>query len=309
MKKKDTELKEKISGDRKQGNSLQRTAVDLFFVVLGCAIGAFSTTAVMIPNGLTCGGLTGIVRIIQTVIPVDFSVMYYALAIVIWLVVLLMLGRKEARKVLVITFVYPAIIFIFERFDFQLLEEKDLMLAAIFCGIFAGACNGFVFWRGYSFCGTESIAKIIKKKCLPQVDISKILLVLDCTIIVISAFIFGRNIALYALVTQIIASKVVDVIMYGFETKIVQMQILTSESEKVAQYIMHEIGRGVSSYDLVGEYTGIHRKQLIVLCSPRESMIVKKLLIEVDPDALVSILQVNTVWGEGRGFLNIEDDK
>ena len=97
--------------------------------------------------------------------------------------------------------------------------------------------------------------------------------------------------------------------MYGFETKIVQMQILTSESEKVAQYIMHEIGRGVSSYDLVGEYTGIHRKQLIVLCSPRESMVVKKLLIEVDPDALVSILQVNTVWGEGRGFLNIEDDK
>ena len=210
---------------------------------------------------------------------------------------------------MVITFVYPAIIFIFERFDFQLLEEKDLMLAAIFCGIFAGACNGFVFWRGYSFCGTESIAKIIKKKCLPQVDISKILLLLDCTIIVISAFIFGRNIALYALVTQIIASKVVDVIMYGFETKIVQMQILTSESEMVAQYIMHEIGRGVSSYDLVGEYTGIHRKQLIVLCSPRESMVVKKLLIEVDPDALVSILQVNTVWGEGRGFLNIEDDK
>ena len=35
MKKKDTELKEKIPGGGKQGDSLQRTAVDLFFVVLG----------------------------------------------------------------------------------------------------------------------------------------------------------------------------------------------------------------------------------------------------------------------------------
>ena len=291
------------------GFKAKRTILDMIILVFGCAIGAFSTTAVMIPNGLTCGGLTGIVRIMQNYINIDFSVLYYALAVIIWGIVILTLGFKEAKKVLLVTLVYPAILFIFEMFDFRLLEEKDLMLAAIFCGIFGGACNGLVFWRGYSFCGTESIAKIIKRKWLPQTDISKILLSLDCTIIIISAFIFGRNIALYALVTQIIASKVVDFIMYGFETKIVQMQIITSSSDEVASYIMNTIRRGVSSYDIVGEYTGSHRKQLVVLCSPRESMVIKKHLIEVDPDAFVSILQVNTVWGEGKGFTDIEEEK
>ena len=175
---------------------VKRTIADMIFLILGCAIGAFSTTAVMIPNGLTCGGLTGIVRIVQNYISIDFSVLYYALAIVIWIVVILTLGFREGKKVLLVTLLYPAVLFVFEKLDFQLLEEKDLLLAAIFCGIFAGACNGFVFWRGYSFCGTESIAKIVKKKWMPQVDISRILLVLDCGIIVISAFIFGRNIAL-----------------------------------------------------------------------------------------------------------------
>ena len=140
-------------------------------------------------------------------------------------------------------------------------------------------------------------------------DISRILLVLDSVIIVISAFIFGRNIALYALVTQFIGSKMVDFIMYGFETKIVQMQIITSRSEDIAKYIMSEIHRGVSSYDIVGEYTGQHRKQLIVLCSPRESMVIKKYLIDVDPSAFVTVMQVNTVWGEGRGFTDIEEEK
>ena len=288
---------------------VKRTIADMFFLILGCAIGAFSTTAVMIPNGLTCGGLTGIVRIVQNYISIDFSVLYYALAIVIWIVVILTLGFREGKKVLLVTLLYPAVLFVFEKLDFQLLEEKDLLLAAIFCGIFAGACNGFVFWRGYSFCGTESIAKIVKKKWMPQVDISRILLVLDCGIIVISAFIFGRNIALYALVTQIIASKVVDFIMYGFETKIVQMQIITAKGKEVADYVMHEIRRGVSSYDIVGEYTGKHRKQLIILCSPRESMVIKKFLLETDPQAFVTILQVNTVWGEGKGFTDMGEDK
>ena len=108
------------------------------------------------------------------------------------------------------------------------------------------------------------------------------------------------------MITQFIASKMVDFIMYGFETKIIQMQIITSKSKEVAKYIMEDIGRGVSSYDIVGEYTGSHRKQLIVLCSPRESMVIKKYLIDADPDAFVAIMQVNTVWGEGRGFTDIE---
>ena len=237
---------------------IRRTVTDMFFLLLACIVGAFSTTAVMIPNGLTSGGLTGIVRIFQSFVDINFSLLYYALAILIWIVVIIMMGAKEAKKVLIVTIMYPAVLMVFEWLDFRLLEEKDIILAAIFCGVFAGVCNGLVFWRGYSFCGTESIAKIIKRNLMPHVDISKILLALDSGIIIISAFIFGRNIALYALITQFIASKMVDFIMYGFETKIIQMQIITSKSKEVSKYIMEDIGRGVSSYDIVGELSLIH---------------------------------------------------
>ncbi|MCI8610050.1 MAG: YitT family protein [Firmicutes bacterium] len=290
-------------------NKAYQTAVDLVFLVMACAVGAFSTTAVMLPGGLTSGGLTGIVRIIQNYVSINFSALYYVLAILIWFVVIAILGWKEAKKVLLVTLLYPAVLVFFEYMDFRLLEENDMILAAVFCGIFGGICNGLVFWRGYSFCGTESVAKIIKKKLMPHVDISKILLLLDSSIIIISAFVFGRNIALYALITQFIASRVVDMVMYGFETKIVQLQIITSKNHEVANYIMKDIGRGVSSYDIVGEYTGQRRKQLIVLCSPRESMVIKKYLVDVDPEALVTIMQVNTVWGDGKGFTDIEEEK
>lgn len=282
--------------------------IDYFFLILACAIGAFATTAVLIPNGLTIGGLTGIVRILQYYVDIDFSLMYYAGAFVILLVVIAAIGFKEAKKVLVVTIMYPAILFVLELFDFKLLEEKDVILAAIFCGVFSGVCNGIVFWRGYAFCGTESIAKIIKKKFMPQVDISKILLLLDACIIIISAFIYGRNIALYALVTQFIASKMVDFIMYGFETKIVQVDIITSKAEETIEFVMKSLDRGVSSRKTVGEFTGKEKKELVVLCSPRESMLLKKFLAQIDPGAFVTVLHVDTVWGSGKGFTSIDKE-
>lgn len=288
--------------------TMRQRIVDYFFLILACAIGAFATTAVMIPNGLTIGGLTGIVRIMQYYVNLDFSLMYYAGAFVILIIVIATIGLKEAKKVLVVTIMYPAILFVLELFDFKLLEEKDVILAAIFCGVFSGVCNGIVFWRGYAFCGTESIAKIIKKKFMPQVDISKILLALDACIIIISAFIYGRNIALYALVTQFIASKMVDFIMYGFETKIVQVDIITSKAEETIEFVMQSLDRGVSSRKMVGEFTGVEKKELVVLCSPRESMLLKKFLAQTDPAAFVTVLHVDTVWGSGKGFTSIDKD-
>ncbi len=288
--------------------TVKEKLINFIFLLIACAVGAFATTAVMIPNGLTSGGLTGLVRILQNYVDINFSLAYYAGAFLILIVVLVTLGLQEAKKVLAVTILYPAVMFVMELFDFQLLEEKDIILAAIFCGVFSGVCNGIVFWRGYAFCGTESIATILKKKLMPQVDLSKILLALDAAIIIVSAFIFGRNIALYALVTQFIASKMVDFIMYGFETKIVQVNILTTKPDETITFVMRDLNRGVSSRTAVGEFTGQSKKELVVLCSPRESMILKRFLASVDPAAFVTVLHVDTVWGSGKGFTEINKD-
>ena len=61
--------------EKEKHTHVKRNIADMIFLTIGCAIGAFSTTAVMIPNGLTCGGLTGIVRIVQNYVNIDFSVL------------------------------------------------------------------------------------------------------------------------------------------------------------------------------------------------------------------------------------------
>ena len=283
-------------------------AIDIIFIALGTAAGAFATTAIMIPNGLTCGGLTGIVRLLQQYIDIEFSIIFYILCGLVFLLVTFFLGFKESKKLLLLSVTYPGVIFIFEKFDFTLLDEKDLMLAAIFCGIMFGLSSGLVFWRGFAFGSTDSIAQIIKRKWLPYVDTSRILFIIDAAVIVLSAFIFDRNIALYALVTQYIAMKFIDAVLYGLETKLVQLNVITSIPDALKAFVIENIQRGVSSVEITGEYTGIRRKQLVIMCSPRESMLIRRFLAVNDPHSFVSVVGLNSVWGMGRGFKEIDKE-
>lgn len=281
---------------------MKKLGVDLLFIIAGCCISAVSTIGILIPNGLTSGGITGMVRIIQGFADIDFSIMYYIFSIVILIICAILLGLKEARKILLLTIIYPSTLFIFEHFKFSLLEEKDLFLAAIYCGVLGGICSGLVFSRGYSFGGTDTIAKIIQKRLMPHVGLSQILLVIDGCIIIGSGFLFGRNIALYALITQVIFSKTVDFVMYGFETQAVQLEIITNKHDEVSSYIMKDINRGVTNVAVTGAYTKTAREKIVTICSPRESVLIKKYVAKLDPEAFVTVIHVDTVWGNGEGF-------
>lgn len=296
---------------RKTGITRQKIkelSADFAVLLAACCISSFSTVAVMIPNGLTSGGLTGIVRILQNFIDADFSVLYYGCTGVVLVMVIVFLGWKEFRKILMLSVMYPAVLFLFEQLNFQLLEEKDVILAAVFCGVFSGTYIGLVFWKGYASAGTEAIARIIRKKLCPDLSMSRILLCVDAAIIVFSAFVFGRNIAMYALITQVIITRVSEMIIYGFTGKVVQLSIITSEHEGIKKYILEDLDRGVSSIRVTGEYTQTEFMELTVMCSLRESALIRKKIAALDPDAFVVVTKVEAVWGHGKGFSDIGKD-
>jgi uncharacterized membrane-anchored protein YitT (DUF2179 family) len=287
---------------------IKEQSLDLLILLFASAIGAYSTVSIMIPYGLTSGGLTGIVRIIQSQIGFSFSLMFYGGAAIILILVAVFLGFREVRKILLLTIMFPAALMLFEYLQLPFLPVHDMFLAVIFCGVFNGICTGMIFWRGYSFAGTDALSKIFRKKLFPHISQNKILMAIDAVIIIASAFFFGINIALYALVTQVILSKTIDFVLYGFESKIVQMEIITQKADELLDFIMNDIGRGVSIHKVEGGFTRQTRDQLRLLCSPRESISVKRGIAKIDPDAFVTLMQVDSVWGFGKGFGDIKKD-
>jgi len=263
--------------------------------------------SVMLPNGLTFGGITGISRIVQQYTGWNYSLIYYACSITVLIIVWIFLGLREVRKIIFMSLTYPLAMLVLQTYNVVLITSEDLFLVAVFTGVIIGVSNGLTFKAGFSSGGTDSLAKVIKYRWLPHLGINNITFAINSVIVIISAFVFGINIALYAVVIIYISMRVGDAVMYGFSDKIVELAIIPGDADALTAFIMNELGRGVSSIEVTGEYTGDKRKQLKILCSPRESFIIKRYLAKEDPRSFVSVTSIKSVWGRGRGFSDIRD--
>lgn len=283
---------------------LQARAFEIAMALLAAVIGSFATVAIMLPNGLTFGGITGVAKIVQSYTGWNYSLTYYAFSMIIALIVWVSLGFKELRKIILMSVAYPVIMLLIELSHIQFVTD-DKLLAAVFMGVVMGVCNGLTFKAGFSSGGTDSLAKVIKYKRLPHLAINDITFAINSVIVIASAIILGLDIALYAIITIFVSMKVGEAVMFGLSTKIVELDIIPGDPDALTQYIMNELGRGVSSVEITGEYTGDKRKQLKILCSPRESFLIKRHLAKNDPKSFVAVISVSSVWGVGRGFSDI----
>lgn len=284
----------------------KKQIIDMIFILAGCVIGAFGSVGIMVPNGLSGGGLGGISRILQAVFPrLDYAVTFYALTMITLIVVGIVLGKAEFKKLALLAVLYPGITLLMENVDYQLLQEKDMVLAAVYFGVASGLCSGLILSRGYSLCASDAIAKMLRKKVFKTASVSKVLLCIDGGVIVLSGFFYGTNVALYALISQVIATKIIEIVLFGFSSRIVEVKIITKEPAVIQDYILHELGRGVSISTVVGAYTMRAHDQLLTYCSPRESVLIRQFVAQHDQNAFVSIIKVDTVWGQGAGFSNL----
>ena len=288
-------------------SKLRIRAREVGMALLGVVMGSLATVSIMLPNGLTFGGITGIARIIQNYTNWNYSLVYYALALIVAAIVWVFLGWKEVRKILLMSLTYPLVMFVLEVNNVVIVKSDDLFLVSVFCGVVMGISGGLTFRAGFSSGGTDSLAKVIKYRWLPHLGINDITFAINALIVIASAFVFGVNIALYAVIIIYMSMRVSEAVMYGLSNKIVELDIIPGDAEALTDFIMNELGRGVSSIEITGEYTGDKRKQLKILCSPRESFLIKRHLAKEDPKSFVSVISVKSVWGVGRGFSDIHN--
>ena len=124
---------------------------------------------------------------------------------------------------------------------------------------------------------------------------------MDICIIAVSAFVFDTNIAVYAIVTAVVAARVISAITVGYGGRFVQFDIITSSKEKrekITEFILKDVNRAVTTHASRGEYTKEERRTISTICTPAESIKIKKYLAEVDPDAFATVMSLTNVWGK-----------
>lgn len=290
-----------------RNTNLKKLFSDTIYLTIGCLITAFSVNYILKPNGLITSGITGLAIVLEKYLHINYSYIYYFATLIILLITFVLMGKKEIMKIIFLSVLYPTVLLAMQSFEFKFVEN-DLLLASIYFSLFYGLGVGMILRKGFSFGGTDTLARILNKKAFPSINVSYIMLVLDGFVIITAAFAFGRNIALYSIISQLIITKVCDYIMFGFGTKLYKLEIISSKYEEISKFIMYELGRGVTLINVTGCYTNEEKVQIESVCSPNQAVMIQKLIKQVDSTAFVKVLPVINVWGKGIRFIDISSE-
>lgn len=287
---------------------MNKKVMDYIVVYIGCLIQAFSIVCILRPNNLIVGGITGLSLTIGKIFNMNYTYIYYAICLLILVAARMVLGMREVKKIILLSTTYPVILILVNQIKFNFLHDTpDKILICIYYGIFMGIGTGLVLKRGFSQGSSDTVAKILHKKLFSFMGISQVLLCIDITILLISGFVFGRTAVLYAIIMQMVYSKTISVVLFGFGSSLVKVVIISSHLDKISTFMSETINRGYSIGYVYGGHNHVKRKKIISVCSLREAMLIKDFITKVDENAFINIVPTISAWGKEDGLQNLKE--
>jgi len=221
--------------------SNRRTIRGVILVLIGVLSAGFGLKGFLMPNHFIDGGVTGISLLInaKTKFPL-------ALSIIVLNIPFLLIGLKQIGKRFSITSIiaisllalavavipYPAV-------------TSDKLLVAVFGGFFLGLGVGLTIRGGGVIDGTEILAISLSRNS--SLTVGDFILVFNVIIFSAAAWLLSVEVALYAILTYLAASKTVDFILEGVE-EFTGVTIISHKNEEIGQFIRQQMGRGFTVY-------------------------------------------------------------
>lgn len=274
--------------------------IKYLMVTIGTALMAIALNIVFEPLGLVTGGVSGIAIIIKhfTEYVIEGGIPLWLTNMVInvplFIVAFIVLGKKSIINTLYATVTFTVALYIVPSSN---VVYEDFILASVFGGVLMGAGLGLVFAYGCTTGGTDLFGSILQKK-FPHYSVPQLLLVIDSSIVIIGAVVFGINKALYAVITVYITTKVMDGILEGIKFAKLAY-VISDHHEEIANEIMHNVNRGVTSIPVQGMYSNNDKNMLLCVVTKKEIVRLVDLVAQIDPKAFVIVSDAREVLGEG----------
>lgn len=266
--------------------------VNTFFVVLGGIIAGYGLEAILIPNKISDGGVTGISIMLSTVTPISISVF-----IVLINLPFLYLGYKQIGK----TFAVRSLIGILTlsistniMHHVPTVIQDDSFLVIVAGGTILGIGMGLALRNGGALDGTDMLAVLISKKT--PFSVSDIIIAINLIIFSFAILVFGVKGAISSLISYVIATKVIHMIEVGLdESKYVK--IISKHYEEIGEAIQQRLGRSVTYTPGTG---GFSKENLVIVncvINRMEESKMKSIIKSIDPNAFVTFSDVAEVRG------------
>ncbi len=274
---------------------------DFLLLSLGAFIYACAVALFLTPAGTLNGGASGLAIIMNFLIPkVGTGVWIFLVNIPLLALSIWKLGPIFSVKTVIsvaLTSVFTELLTPIPDM-FPLIGDVQVLTAAIFAGIFAGAGIGLAFKAGSCQGGSDIVVKVLRLK-FRALKSGSLFLIIDGCVVCLGGLIFGSLDALiYAVIVVFIQSKVTDLILYG-QDGAKMIFIITDKEPDISRRITKELHSGVTYIHGTGAYTG-NSKQ-ILMCAMRKQLLpqAKDIVREEDKGAFMISMSASQVWGMG----------
>ena len=261
---------------------------NLVLFLVGVLISAFAFNLFFQKYNIVAGGSTGLSILLDNFLNLDISIILLILNLLCLLVGLIFLGWEYSVKMLAITFIYPLFVKGTVYFaDMINLEDTSMFLIMVIGGAMTGYANGLIKNSGYSPGGFYALYDTLNKYL--HISIGTANTIINVVLIGLGGFFFGLEKALYAIVSLLVSSHVVDRVTIGISDNKV-FYIITERPLEVQEYVNNKLNYDLTIVNARGGYSNKKKKMLMCVVPTIEYVKLKEIVSEMDDRAFFLIV-------------------
>ena len=249
------------------------------------------------PNSFVLGGANGISIILNYAFGFNPVIALSVLNILFLVISLIFLGKKQTRRAIAGSILYPLIISLTLPLCNLLMSYvnfNNYLITVLICGLLNGIGTGLIYRAGFNTGGGDILTKVTTKYL--QMSEGKSMLLCNGIILGFGTLVFGFNKILYSIIIIIIVSTLTNKILIGISDS--KMFFIYSKKYKdIEKYILNDLNTGVTLFNTEGAYKKEKREMLMVVVSTRDYYRVKDMVLKIDNNAFFVVSDCYEVTG------------
>lgn len=271
---------------------------NLIFIFIGALIAAFAVEIFLTPNSLYDGGTIGLSMILNRVFFKNGSLQYLVGVLTLPFVALAFkyIGRQFVLRMCAAVLFFCLALTLFEHLVYhEHLQpfKGELFSVVIIGGITLGAGVGLIIRSGGGVDGSEIVAIIVNHKF--GFTVGQVILAFNVLIFAIAGLVQRDwSTALHSLLIYVVAYKVIDLVIQGFdETK--SVMIISAHSRKISDALSKEMGVGHTIMYGRGGFSGNNKEILYVIIERLQLVELKAIVQREDDHAFLAIHDLHEI--------------
>lgn len=265
-------------------------------VTVGTFIISLAVFFFLIPSNVVVGSMAGLVIVLSSFIPIKISVLTFILNAILLVVGFLFIGKEFGAKTVYSSALLPMFLYVFELlFPNNKSLTNDILIDTICYLIVVSVGLAMLFNANASSGGLDIIAKMLNKYF--HIELGKAMTIAGMCTAISSILIYDTKSLVLSVLGTYANGIILDNFIDGFNRR-KRICILSTEYQKVQDYIVHTLKRGVTSDPAIGGYNNEEKLELITILTRNEYAQLLAYLHSVDQKAFVTVSTVNEVIGE-----------